>query len=337
MALTDLLTGLAKKFEQSEETRLKAVKSSMVRTTGNGSFEDVDVVEDYTWTLSPIKASLLKDKIPRIFLNEYQMTQNMLTRGLSYYTSNVVNGVLAGAGGDVEHFSNSNNKDVAYDGLFDYNSPTGFQYIFPYYSEENFSITSTWEALDAIANTVENAPNALGILGDTVEAAAQTAKNIAQGIAGLAQGAAKLLYPKTGFLDKTTIWGNTDPQSVTISFYLFNTLKPEDALENWKLCNHLCHQNLYSKISFMTAYPPVFYTVDIKGQYSSIGSYVSNLKISNVGNIRRMKLEGLNEVNIPDAYLVTMTLQDMVTPSRNLLNRINIDQQKIVTRVKNKT
>ena len=81
----------------------------------------------------------------------------------------------------------------------------------------------------------------------------------------------------------------------------------------------------------MTAYPPVFYTVDIKGQYSSIGSYVSNLKISNVGNIRRMKLEGLQEVNVPDAYLVTMTLQDMVMPSRNLLNRISIDQQKIGT------
>ena len=330
MAFTDL----TKMLEQSEETRLKAVNSSMVRTTGkdqNQPLLEVDVVEDYTWTLSPIKKSLLKDKIPRIFLNEYQITQNMLTRGLNYYASNIENGTNAAGGGIIEHFSNSNNKDVAYDGLFDYNSRTGYQYVFPYYSEENFSIGSTWTALDAIQKTIENAPNALGVFGDTVEGAAQAAQRITLGVAGLAQGAAKLLYPKTGFLDKTKIWGETTPQSVTISFYLFNTLKPEDALKNWNLCNHLCHQNLYSKISFITAYPPVFYTVDIKGQYSSIGSFVSNLKISNVGNIRRMKLEGLQEVNVPDAYLVTMTLEDMVMPSRNLLNRINIEQQKIVT------
>jgi hypothetical protein len=42
----------------------------------------------------------------------------------------------------------------------------------------------------------------------------------------------------------------------------------------------------------------------------------------------------LQEVNVPDAYLVTMTLEDMVMPSRNLLNRINIEQQKIVTSTK---
>ena len=314
-----------------EGMRQYSVNESMVRTTESGAHEDVNVVEDYTWTLSPIKNSLLKDKIPRIFLNEYQMTQNMLTNGVNYYLSNIKGAFASATRSKTEHFSNSNNKDTAYDGLFDYNSPTNYQYVFPYYSEENFSIASTWTALDAIEKTVSNASNIASLFGASAGDAVKSFTDIMQGAASTAQGLAGLAYPKTGFLDKTKIWGETTPQSVTISFYLFNTLKPEDALKNWNLCNHLCHQNLYSKISFITAYPPVFYTVDIKGQYSSIGSFVSNLKISNVGNIRRMKLEGLQEVNVPDAYLVTMTLEDMVMPSRNLLNRINIEQQKIVT------
>lgn len=329
-----LLTDLAKELKQNEETRLKSVRDSMVRTSSN--YVDVNVIEDYTWTLSKIKNSLLKDKIPRIFLNEYQMTQNMLVTGLNYYASNIENGVRAAAGGIIEHFSNKNNKDAAYDGLFDYNSPTGYQYVFPYFNEENFSIQSSWQSLDSIEKTVSNAAGASSIFGEGVQAVIKGAVNVAQGVGNITQAAAKLLYPKTGFLDKTKIWGETTHQSVTISFYLFNTVKSEDILNNWYLCNHLCHQNLYSKISFMTAYPPVFYTVDIKGQYSSIGSFVSNLRISNVGNIRRMRFEkeGLNEINIPDAYLISMTLEDMVMPSRNLLNRISTDQNKIVTQIR---
>ena len=322
---------MANPLEYTPPEYSKEVKESMVRTTDSRAYEEVNVVEDYTWTLSPIKNSLLKDKIPRIFLNEYQMTQNMLVNGVNYYLSNIVGAAKSGVTGNTEHFSNSNNKDTAYDGLFDYNSPTNYQYVFPYYSEENFSITSTWTALDAIEKTVTAATDIANLFGENVGGLVKGATDLIKGAAAAAQGIAGLAYPKTGFLDKTKIWGETTPQSVTISFYLFNTLKPEDALKNWNLCNHLCHQNLYSKISFITAYPPVFYTVDIKGQYSSIGSFVSNLRISNVGNIRRMKLEGLPEVNIPDAYLVTMTLEDMVMPSRNLLNRINIKQQKIVT------
>lgn len=329
-----LLTDLAKELKQNEETRLKSVRDSMVRTSSN--YVDVNVIEDYTWTLSKIKNSLLKDKIPRIFLNEYQMTQNMLVTGLNYYASNIENGVIAAAGGIIEHFSNKNNKDAAYDGLFDYNSPTGYQYVFPYFNDENFSIQSTWQSLDSIEKTVSNAEGASSIFGEGVQAGVKSVVNAAQGVGSITKAAAKLLYPKTGFLDKTKIWGETTHQSVTISFYLFNTVKSEDILNNWYLCNHLCHQNLYSKISFMTAYPPVFYTVDIKGQYSSIGSFVSNLRISNVGNIRRMRFEkeGLNEINIPDAYFISMTLEDMVMPSRNLLNRISTDQNKIVTQIR---
>jgi hypothetical protein len=332
--LEDFALNVANKVKQAYYTpRSSAMGESMVRTTASGALEDVNIIEDYRWTISPIKNSLLKDKIPRIFLREYQMTQNMLVNGLNYYASNII-GAIGSIGGDIEHYSNNNNKDVAYEGLFDYNSPTNYQYVFPYYNEENFNIASTWTSLDAIEKTVTAAANVAGIFGNGAKDAVQSITDIMQGAAGAAQGLAGLAYPKTGFLDKTKIWGETTPQSVTISFYLFNTYDSKDILENWRFCNHICHQNLYSKITFITAYPPVFYRVDIPGQYSSIGSFVSNLKISNVGNIRRMKFDDMPEVNVPDAYLITMTLEDMVMPSRNLLNRVSSEYPKISTSVK---
>jgi len=313
---------------------------SMVRVTSDGSWQSVDVIEDYRWTLSPIKNSVLKDKIPRIILTEYQMTQNMLTNGVKYYTSNIQKGLkqikeFNRNAQNINHFSNSmNSKDDSYEGLFDYESPTGYQYVFPYYNEDNFSISSTWANSDAIEKSIAAASTVAGVFGAGAKDAVKSITDVIEGVAGIAQGVAGIAYPKTGFLDKPKIWGETTHQSVTISFYLFNTFDSADIFKNWQLCNHLCHQNLYSKITFITAYPPVFYRVEIPGQYSSIGSNVSNLKISNVGNVRRMKLGDLPEVNVPDAYLITMTLEDMVMPSRNLLNRISQKQPKVTTQTR---
>jgi hypothetical protein len=78
-----------------------------------------------------------------------------------------------------------------------------------------------------------------------------------------------------------------------------------------------------NKRNFYTAIPPVFYEVEIPGVHYCKASYMSNLKIENIGNIRKLKLaiNGTNniDVNVPDAYLVSVTMTDLLTPSKNLL------------------
>ena len=71
------------------------------------------------------------------------------------------------------------------------------------------------------------------------------------------------------------------------------------------------------------SYPPVFYKVFIPGQYSSPGATMKNLNVENVGNIRTILMNNGVTANIPDAYKVTMILEDMVMQSRNLINRVN--------------
>jgi hypothetical protein len=133
-------------------------------------------------------------------------------------------------------------------------------------------------------------------------------------------------------IDKPQIWTNTTPRSFSISFPLFNTLDTSLPLtqitSNWELCFMLAYQNLYNKRNIFTGIPPVFYELEVPGVHYTKAAYVSNLKISNVGNTRRLylpaSLDGSHQyVNIPDAYMIDMTLTDFFMPSKNFLDNFS--------------
>jgi len=135
-------------------------------------------------------------------------------------------------------------------------------------------------------------------------------------------------------IDKPHIWSTTTPRSFNVSFPLYNTLnQPKNKewfaniVQNWELCHLLCYQNLYNKRNLFTGIPPVFYEIDIPGIHYSKAGYISNLQIMNVGNIRKLKLPlsrglGLQDVNVPDAYFINMTVTDFFIPSKNFMSSL---------------
>lgn len=152
-------------------------------------------------------------------------------------------------------------------------------------------------------------------------------------------------------LDKPHIWSSSQPRVFNVTFPLYNTnpYEPDNPGEtisrNWELCYLLTYQNLYNKQNLFTGKPPVFYSVNVPGIYYTKAAYVSNITVLNVGNIRNMFLpvgnslaafapggEGqpnFQAVNVPDAYVVTMTLVDFFMPSRNFLDTINNQSKRI--------
>jgi hypothetical protein len=139
-------------------------------------------------------------------------------------------------------------------------------------------------------------------------------------------------------LDKPHIWSSSQPRVFNITFPLYNTnsLTNENAEKlisrNWELCYLLTYQNLYNKKNLFVGFPPVFYEVEVPGVYYTKAAYVSNITILNVGNIRNMFLPVGNSggtsanymsVNVPDAYVVNMSIVDYFMPSRNFLDTIN--------------
>lgn len=142
-------------------------------------------------------------------------------------------------------------------------------------------------------------------------------------------------------IDKPFIWSTTTPRTFNITFPLFNIItQPENTnwqaniIKNWELCHLLCYQNLYNKRNLFTGIPPVFYEIDIPGIHYSKAGYVNNLQILNVGNIRKYTLQlenGATEVNVPDAYMINMTITDFFIPSKNFMSSICSEEKVRLT------
>src|SRR5690606_26003738 len=103
----------------------------------------------------------------------------------------------------------------------------------------------------------------------------------------------------------------------SVTFPLFNTFDYKDIQDNWELCYILTYQNLANRRTINLLDPPVLYEATIEGLRHSPVTYINNLSITNVGNIRMVDI-GIGKKPIPEAYLVKITFQELLTPSRNI-------------------
>lgn len=270
----------------------------------------VDIVNDYRWTLTDKKG---RTETPHAQLTEYRLLQSSLMNSARYY-----------AAGLSQLFANPSNPYLrdkhmqGYAGLFDFENRTKFEYTFPYFSDTANEVSNTWTTLD-ILEKVKGAAASLGA-GGTVEA-----------ITNVAMLGLEANYPRVGIMDRPKLWESSSFRTINIKFPLYNTVDVQDIQKNWDLCYLLMYQNMFNKRNFVTAIPPVFYTVYIPGQFFSIAMYVSDLKVYNRGNTRMYNV-GSKWRNVPDVYEIDITLTDMIMPSQNMLaailqeNPINVQE-----------
>jgi hypothetical protein len=285
----------------------------------------IDVVKDFPWTLSPTWA---KTSAPSVILKEFPVNESTIYRQTAFYTTGGLNGL-------VNTIASSQEPLAAYESLFPKSKSTGFRYNLPYFSEVNFSVTTPeWAALDGLeelGGVVKQGANVFAEgLGDLIGSAAGAVGKVAGGIYGTA-------YPKVGIMDRPRLWKEHAPRTIEIKFTLFNTQNPDDWKKNRDLCMLLVNQNLYNKRDFITGIPPVFYEILVPGQHYSYAACTTNITILNKGNMRTLKLNEQGVDNfiptaiVPDAYEISMTLVDMVVPSKNLFQQIN--NQEVYSRL----
>lgn len=290
--------------------------ASLYEPTGSGW---VDVVKDYDWTLSP---SWTRTTTPVIILKEFEVNESSIKRQLYFYGAGVI------------QKNAENNRLSPYAELFPKDKPTGFVYQFPYLTDINFQLsTPQWQSLDTLEQGQKFASSVMGVLGG--QGAADVTNAIIEGAGGAYMGAQALSYPKVGIMDRPKLWQNHEFRTTEIKFPLFNTYTENAWMVNRDLCWLFINQNLYNKRDFITSVPPVFYELYVPGQHYSIASCVTNITVTNRGNMRRMKtFDGTEntamESNVPDVYDVQITLTDMVMPSKNLFQtlrdpRITVD------------
>lgn len=257
----------------------------------------INVVNDFPWTLTKKEG---RTETPHVRLTEYRLLQSALWNSARYYLA----GLIQQAPGGKNPFLP---RMQGYAGLFDYENPTKFEYWLPYFSDTANEVSSTWTSLD--------------ILEKIKQGIAKVSSTVSKGLdfveAGVMLGY-EANYPRVGIMDRPKLWESSNNRTINIKFPLYNTIDVGDIQKNWELCYLLLYQNMFNKKDFITAIPPVFYTVYIPGQFFSIAMYVSDLKIYNRGNIRMYQVNNRWR-NIPDVYEIDMTLTDMVMPSQNML------------------
>jgi hypothetical protein len=284
----------------------------------------IDIVNNYTWTLTPQNETQKgRSETPFAILTEFRLLDAALVNATRYYVTGLVQqgnnapgaqqiqdliGQVPGGRAALDTALPSTENlgiDSPYRGLFDFKHPSGFWYKVPYFSDTNNEIQSSWMSLDIIEK-IQNA------LPSDVANVVELGKNIG----GMIYEAN---YPRVGVMDRPKLWESTTPRNINIKFPLFNTRSTDDIIKNWELCFLLTYQNSFNKRDFVTAIPPVFYTVYIPGQYFTVAAYVSNLQIRNRGNMRLIEIEGQTR-NVPDVYEIDITLTDMVMQSQNMLS-----------------
>jgi hypothetical protein len=262
----------------------------------------VDVVYNYPWTLTPPAG---RTETPFAVLTEFRLLQSAFLTSARYFLQGLAQQVVSTKSVYADRMQ-------GYAGLCDFNNPTGFHYTVPYFSDVSSEVQSSWTSLDFLEK-IKGAASFVGA-GEFVEKLEK--------LYTLRQ---ELTYPRVGQMDRPKLWESSTPRTINVKFPLFNTISVTDIKKNWDLCYLLMYQNMFNKRDFITAIPPVFYTVHIPGQFFSIAMYVSDLKIYNRGNIRRIDVGGKFR-NIPDVYEIDMSLTDMLMPSQNMMAELLQDQ-----------
>jgi hypothetical protein len=266
----------------------------------------VDVYENHYWKLGS-----LKEEIPNIVLKEYILDYARWTASLSRFLT-VARGLITNQ--TVDPYKDMYLADE-----------TGFTYNLPYIIESGQSIrgglANSWTSTDG---------NVFGGLQKMFPVLTKWGDAIGQMVS-------------TGWGTEPLItYKQTSRRNITIKFPLFNTQDLDSANNNFSFVNLFYFQNLKTRTSWTTFLPPKVYSIDTPalGGLSIPLAYVKRFAFRSLGQLRQLTdygsvnnrmiggglmdffgQMGLAESTgrlIPEAYLVEITLEEMLPESANI-------------------
>jgi hypothetical protein len=251
-----------------------------------GKFGDSDkpgvfnVVENYPWTFTP---PINRIKVPFIQLIEYEQDNSALYAQLAYWGKGI-----AGISSD------DNNP---YNNLY-HAKPTGTYFIFPYFEASHTRVNPSWN-----------------VKGGVLDFAG------AEQLTKVVTGAIQVLNLSPGvMINQPKVWDGTQAFTYTVTFTLFNTYPtPSDISQNMKLLLRLRMSTAHSQQNVILALPPAIFEVYIPGIRYSPASAITQLEITNLGQMNQMVIDGKG-VNVPDAYQVSVTISELITESREIIS-----------------
>jgi hypothetical protein len=186
---------------------------------------------------------------------------------------------------------------------------TGFNYVFPYFSNEWQSIANSWKPVSDVGalNVVDN-------LADNL----------------------KLVKPGV-YIERPQYFDfQQSGDSVQVTFPLLNTVS-ESYKVNYELLWMLAFQNKYYRESFASVRPPKIYSLTIPGIKFMPYAHIESMSIEFAGTRRLLEVStpvGNVTAPIPDAYIVTLKFKSLLSDTANgmLTNQFH---RSIITDIQN--
>lgn len=305
----------------------------------------LDVKSDFDWTISR-RAS--RDDVVPCYLWEYQPNNAQLINALYYwsyqgsqildkidftntFTQLLTNPAQALTNGFNSLLNSNVAPGAAKDPLDVYKfryvaRPTGFQYILPYLGTERFNVKNTFSS----DNIVENFPgikqlmnssfgSALAFSNIKRSSADEGMKAVLGGqmVKTMVEG---LSDNKVNTID-THSWSATEPDTITITFDLINTISVEQAIKNYEFCYLLNYQNHPAQRNAFLSQSPCIYTLFIPNTLYMPVCYLPSFNVVNVGQNKMVDGRAM-----PEAFRISMTFLGILNPpSRNMLSAIDND------------
>jgi hypothetical protein len=270
----------------------------------------IDVVNDMPWTLSPISS---RRDVPYIELTEYQQTTGQLIASLVYY-ARVLDKVTST---NLKIIIEPDDPEEVYRYKY-FAEPTGFRYRLPYFNNKKIARGNTFGS--------EESPFA-GLLKFGSQAAGFGGKGLlsligkSSEVAGAGIGLLNTMLPGAINLENPQSWTGTSPETIEVTFDLFNTDSVEDVERNRRFCHLISYQNTPSRRNFAIVDPPVIYSLYIPDVVQFPACYVSALNITNLGNTRIINLGG-SDRTVPEAYRIALTFTSLLIPTRNIMRAL---------------
>lgn len=122
----------------------------------------------------------------------------------------------------------------------------------------------------------------------------------------------------------------TNTQEYRVTFPLLNTVHPNDWKKNYKFIILFMIRNLIFRQDSASYYPPLFYDLVIPGVIRQPFCYVGKFEVRPVGTVRTLSfnqeiIHGFSEakpnfsVNVPQAWIVTITFTSLLPTSANMV------------------
>lgn len=193
--------------------------------------------------------------------------------------------------------------------------PTGFKYKFPYFDDTYKGISTSFD----------------GAAGDQSQLPFQKLAATGTSMIGSVVNTFNALKPGTYIEAPKYASFPTSTYSYTVNFPLLNTVSFDQTFRNWQLLFMLVYQNLPNRVNRSVILPPKVYECRIPGVWYSRYTHISSLSINMLGNRREMMLptgglglpggdgEGKMKAIIPDAWEVSLTVQELIPESQNYM------------------